>query len=94
MPLNVTNYLTGLFWFLVMIGGMYVVKIIATKNAKKAIDNEKYSTLFNNLDGEKAIKMARYSLLFIDVLFWLFPLTLLIVEIFVFIVYWKFLFNI
>ena len=91
MPKNVANYLTGLIWLLVMVSGMYIVKIIATKNAKKAIDEEKYSTLFNKLDGEKAIKMARFSLRLIDVLFWLFPLTLLIVEIFEFIVYGKIL---
>ncbi len=87
MSNNVVNYLIGLLWFLVMIGGMYVVKIMATKNAKKAIDEEKYSAFFRKLEGEKAINMTRYALILIDVLFWLFPLTLLIVEIFEFIVY-------
>ena len=89
MSNNVVNYLIGLLWFLVMIGGMYVVKIMATKNAKKAIHEEKYSAFFRKLEGEKAISMIRYALILIDVLFWLFPLTLLIVEIFEFIIYGK-----
>ena len=94
MSNNGTN-LFGLILLIAMFGGAYASKVIQAKYVKKAIDQEKYNHgayyRIHPVYGEKAVKTARFSLIFVDMLSWLFPLTLLIAEVYEFIAYGRLL---
>ena len=90
MSKNIAN-LVGVVLFLVVIGGVYILRVIQIKYVQKAIEQEKYDYgayyRMHPVYGEKAINTARFSLIFVDIIFWLFPILLVIGELYEFIIY-------
>jgi hypothetical protein len=83
--------LVGLNLLIIVIGGACALRIIQIKYVKKAIEQEKYDYgayyRMHPVYGEKAIKTARLTLILVDIIFWLVPITMVIIELHQFIVY-------